>query len=97
MTRSATPDRYNSRPRTPGTPVLDVPTRRDQVEATEDRADRDEQRQQFTYWFLPDVAITGRDQIMDGNETLEVIGQPKQVDGRRGVHHLEVRAQIVEG
>jgi hypothetical protein len=97
MAPAGTADRYNSRPRTAGTPVTDVPCRREQIEADEDRSDRDEQRQQFTYWFMPDAVVSGRGQIIDGGDTLEVIGEPKRVDGRAGTHHIELRAQLVKG
>lgn len=88
-------DRYGNEIRGAGTPIEGVPARRDQVEATEELLDRDQQSRTFRYWFPAGVAISGRDRIVDGAETLEVEGEPETVDGYRSAHHLEVRAYLV--
>lgn len=90
-------DRYNHTTTVAGTPVTDVAARRDQADISEDVIDRDQQRTVFRYFFEAGVAITGRDRIIDGGDTLEVLGEPDEVSGYHGTHHVEVRAYKVEG
>lgn len=90
-------DAYHDRHRGPGAEIPNVPTRRDQLQATEDTNDRDQQARTFVYLFLPDVAISGRDRIRDGDDVLEVIGEPDVVSRRRRPHHIEATARIVSG
>lgn len=90
-------DRYGNELRSAGTPVPDIPARRHQVAAGEEITDRDEQSRTFEYFFLPDVTITGRDRIVDGDDTLEVLGPPELVARRRRPHHIELRAYQIEG
>lgn len=90
-------DRYNNVKHGPGPEIPDVPTRRDQLQATEDTTDRDQQARTFVYLFLPAVAIGGRDRIHDGDDVLEVIGEPDLISRRRRPHHIEATARIVSG
>lgn len=90
-------DRYGNEIRGPGTPVPGVRARRHQVDAAEEITDRDEQSRTFEYFLPPDVAITGRDRIVDGDDTLEVLGPPEVVARRRRSHHIELRAYQIEG
>lgn len=71
--------------------------RREQLSATEDIMDRDQQARTFVYFFRPDVVITGRDRIHDDTLTLEVLGAPDVVEQKNRPHHLEVRAYVIEG
>lgn len=90
-------DRYGNDVIGPGTPIEDVPARRWQVSASEEITDRDEQARTFTYDLPPGVAVTGRDRIIDGDDTLEVLGPPELVYRRRTPHHIELRAYLIEG
>lgn len=92
-----TTDGYNNQHRGPGPEVPGIRTRRQQVAADEDIADRDQQARTYRYFFEASVAITGRDRIHDGPDILEVIGEPDRVDGMADTHHLEVTARIVSG
>lgn len=92
-----TVDAYHNVRRGPGPEIPDVPTRRDQLQAVEDTTDRDQQARTFVYLFLPDVAIRGRDRIRDGDDVLEVIGEPDVVSRRRRPHHIEATARLVTG
>lgn len=72
-------------------------TRREQLTATEDISDRDQQARTFVYIFDDDVDINGRDRILDGDLVLEVLGAPDVLSQRNRSHHIEVRAYIIEG
>lgn len=81
---------------------LGVPAYRYQVDAAEDRNDRDQQARTFVYFLPPSVAgapvvLSGRDRIVDGLEVLEVLGSPIMARKRGRDHHLEARAYLVEG
>lgn len=80
-----------------GSPIANVPARREQLDATEDNADRDQQTQTFRYYLPAGTAVSGRDVIVDGADTLEVIGPPDVVAGYRNEHHIELRARWIEG
>lgn len=98
-----TTDRYRSEVRTPGAPIAGIPARRDQVAADEDLRDRDQQARTFVYLLAlrnatgAAVAVSGRDRIVDGDDTLEIVGTPETMYRRRRPHHIEARAVIVEG
>lgn len=79
-----------------------VPAYRWQVDTSEDTSDRDQQAKTFVYYFPPavdgePVVLSGRDRIRDGDETLEVLGQPIMARKRGRDHHVEARAFVVEG
>lgn len=89
--------------------VAGVPAYRHQLTAEEDTSDRDQQARTFVY-MLPvehvledetvvDVAelLSGRDRIVDGDETFEVLGTPIVATSRGRRHHVEARAFLVEG
>lgn len=82
-----------------GTVLEDVRCRRQLESSEEDRSTRDEVTAVYLYWFGPEMAgrISARDVIEDEGERLAVEGRPSEEHGRRGVHHLEVLARIVEG
>ncbi len=90
-------DRYGNEIRSPGTPITGVRARRHQVAAAEEITDRDEQSRTFQYFLPPDVTVTGRDRILDGDDTLDVLGPPELVARRRRPHHIELRAYQIEG
>lgn len=90
-------DRYGGTSPTPGAPIEGVPARRVQVDASEAVVNRDELRTVWRYFFLPNVALTGRDRILDGDDELELLGEPAPMVGRRSLHHVEALAAIVEG
>ncbi len=88
-------DRYGNEIRGEGTPVTGVAARRNQSEATEELLDRDQQSRTFRYWLPAGTAISGRDRIVDGADTLEVEGEPATLHGHSAAHHLEVRAYLI--
>jgi hypothetical protein len=90
-------DRYGDKPRVPGAPVPGQRCRRRQLTADEDVLDRDQQARTFVYEFLPSVVVTGRDRILDGDDTLEVVGEPNLVTRRHRPHHVLLRASVVQG
>jgi hypothetical protein len=90
-------DARNNEIREEGEPIPDVPTRREQSQATEQILTRSEQRQEWVYFFVVGTVLGGRDRIQDGDELLEVLGEPDVVDGRAGPHHLEAKAYLVTG
>jgi hypothetical protein len=102
-TAAAAKDRYGNTGRSVAATLAEVPARRDQVDADEDVRDRDQQARTFTYLIAlraedgTAVALTGRDRIRDGLETLEILGSPELVRRRRLPHHWEARAVVVEG
>lgn len=82
--------------------IENVPSARGQVSAGEDNLDRDEQARTFVYFFPPiwgsyDVAelLTGRDRIVDGHETFEILGAPVVATSRGRRRHVEARAYLV--
>ena len=89
-----------------GDPLVDVPAGRDlQGEAREDIVARDQQERVFTDFFpavLDDgteLELSGYDRIIDGEDTLEIRGDPEVIVRRRGgrVHHIEATAYVIEG
>lgn len=79
-----------------------IPAYRYQVDTSEDTADRDQQAKTFVYYLPPvvdgePVVLSGRDRIVDGDETLEVLGQPITATRRGRPHHVEARAFVVSG
>lgn len=92
-----TTDRYNNDVTGPGTPITGVRARRHQLTATEDNVDRDQQSQTFRYFLPAGTPISGRDRIVDGDDTLEVLGPPEIVARNQPDHHIELRAQLIEG
>jgi hypothetical protein len=96
-------DRANNDVRVAGTPILGVRARRDQVAASESLDRRSELATTFVYVLSltaedgTPVVITGRDRIVDGNETFDVQGSPELVQRRRRPHHLEAVVRLVEG
>lgn len=87
----------------PGTAIGPVHARRDSESETEIIASRDEQEVVFFYWLAllaedgTPVVITGRDRLVDGDETFEVRGTPELVAGQARVHHIEVHAYRITG
>lgn len=102
-TASGAKDRYGNEARAVGSTLLNVPARRDQVGAAEDVRGRDQQARTFTYLIAlraedgTAVDLTGRDRIVDGDETLEILGSPELVRRRRLAHHWEARAVVIDG
>ena len=86
-----------------GNPILkeldgpELRARRALVTSEENTVDRDEQYRLFTYFFRPDVELTGRDRFVDDGLLYDVIGQPEIVTGNRRAHHIELKARLVEG
>lgn len=84
------------------TTIEGVPAYRFQVGAEEDTADRDQQARTFVY-YLPvvhegaELELAGRDRIVDGDDTLEVLGAPIVATSRGRKHHIEARAYLVDG
>jgi hypothetical protein len=85
-----------------------IPAHRSQSAATEDTADRDQQARTFVYLFpifavqdgeVIDVAdvLTGRDRILDGNDTLKILGTPVVATSRGRRLHVKARAFVLEG
>lgn len=79
-----------------------VPCSRGQLTATEDNLDRDQQARTFEYLFPPvfgsvDLAarVDGRARIIDGDDTLEILGAPVVATSRGRVRHVQVRAYVV--
>lgn len=82
--------------------IENVPAVRGQVSAGEDNLDRDEQARTFIYEFPPvwgafDLAelLTGRDRIVDGDETFAILGAPVVATSRGRRRHVEARAYLV--
>lgn len=98
-------DARGNETRAAGAPIPNVPARRRLLSAEEDRVERDEQARTFHYSLAlenaddPPVAvtITGYDRIIDGTDTLEVLGEADVVAGAADPHHIELRATIVKG
>lgn len=97
-------DRYGNRVH--GEPGFheNIRARRDQIDASEDANDRDQQIRTFRYMLeLTDVggewtvAITGRDVIVDGDAEFKIIGDPELVYRRRRPHHWELTARRIDG
>lgn len=102
-TTQGTEDRYGNASTVDAAPVAGIPARRDQVGAGEDQRDRDQQARTFVY-TLPLRASdgtllepTGRDRLVDGAETFEIVGSPELLYRRRRPHHWELTAVLVEG
>lgn len=77
--------------------VATTPAWVEQSEATEVREGRDAV---VTDWliFLPaDIDINAHDRVVYGDLILEAIGTPAERFTRRGLHHIEARARLVEG
>lgn len=86
------------------TTIVGVPAYRAQVAVAEDLADRDQQARTWQYLLPPehdgnDVAdlLSGRDRIVDGDETFEVLGAPELATSRGRRKHVLARAYLVEG
>lgn len=84
--------------------IADVPCYRGQLSAAEDTDDRDQQARTFVYYFPPifgafDLAdlLSGRDRIIDGDDTLEVLGAPVVATSRGRARHVEARAFLLDG
>lgn len=90
-------DEYNNQTRAPGAPVPNVPARRKRAGVDEENVDRSLQRVEFVYFLPPDVVLTGRDRIVDGDDTFEVFGTPDLIGRRHRPHHLEAAVYRVEG
>lgn len=78
-----------------GAPVEGVKTARELAAGDEQANVRDTISARWLYFFLPDVELTGYDRIVDGLETLNIVGPPELVVRRRGgrPHHWEVFAE----
>lgn len=74
-----------------------VRCRRDVSSTDEDVADAQRETTRYLYFFEADVTIEATTRIVDDGVTLEVDGPVDEVGGRRGTHHLEVRAFVIEG
>lgn len=96
-------DRYGNQATTPGTPIDDVPARRDQTSGDEDLVNRDQQVTTVLYSLAlraldgTEVTLSGRSRIVDGAETFEILGPPELLYRRRRPHHWEARAVLIEG
>lgn len=84
--------------------IADVPCYRGQLSAAEDTDDRDQQARTFVYYFPPTFGafdlgnlLSGRDRIVDGDETLEILGAPIVATSRGRARHVEARAFLVDG
>ncbi len=81
--------------------VPEVPAYRFQVSANEDTKDRDAQARTFVYLlpvFLDDgteLALTGRDELVDDGAVLKVLGTPIVATSRGRPRHVEARAYFV--
>lgn len=78
-----------------GTPV-EVRTRRELFTGSEETRDRERGDRLWLYFFEAGVDVDRLSRIDDGDEELEV-EVVDEVSGRRGIHHLEVLARLVEG
>lgn len=93
---TTTRDKYNNQVKVEGEAVETYAVRQ-QLEASEDVSDRDQQTQRFRYFFDPGVVIDGRSRLRDAGQTLKIIGEPDTpVDSLR-VHHIEAIAEVVNG
>lgn len=96
-------DRYGNTARTPGPAIAGIPARRDQTAGAEDVIDRDQQTTTVLYSLAlrsltgTEVTLSGRDRIVDGDETFEIVGPPELLYRRRRPHHWEARAVLIEG
>lgn len=103
VTTTGVEDRYGNVARTVSATIADVPARRDQAAATEDVRDRDQQTRLFVYLLPlrgPDgtvLDLAGADRIVDGDDTLEIVGTPELIARRRRPHHWEATARLLEG
>lgn len=83
--------------------VEGIRAHRSQVGAGEDTTDRDQQARTFVYLLEPfredgtPLGLTGRDRIIDGAETLKVLGTPVVATSRGRTRHVEARAYVIEG
>lgn len=89
-----------------GDPIEGLRALRQQIEATENKAQRDQQEEVFTYQIeprLPEtgevVEIAGFDRIRDDGLLYEIRGTPKYAEQRHRsrIHHVEVTAYRIEG
>lgn len=87
-------DRYNDEIRDLDNPddLEDVPVVLWQVGADESRADRDQQAGEWLARVPVDTDVDGRDQLIVGDDTYEVVGPP--LDART---HLRLKLSLVEG
>jgi hypothetical protein len=94
---------HRTAPPTPGAPTAGIPARRDQTAGAEDVIDRDQQTTTVLYSLAlrtltgDQVVLSGRDRIVDGDETFEIVGPPELLYRRRRPHHWEARAVLIEG
>lgn len=89
-----------------GVPIPNVRAARELASSLEDTGNARDQQEIVWIYFLPpasedgtEVAITGRDQIHDGDDVFQVQGLPDEVTRRRTgkLHHIEARAYVLEG
>lgn len=91
------------------TTLAGVPAFRSQLGADEDTDDRDQQARTFTY-LLPVIHVdddelahdigdllSGRDRIVDGDDTLEILGAPVVATSRGRRRHVQARAYLLDG
>lgn len=94
-TPAATKDAYGNEVLEDGAGV-EVKSRRDLVTGQESTDDEQRGTRDWLYFFEADVAIDRLTKIVDGADELEVL-VVDEATGRKGVHHLEVTARLVEG
>ena len=89
-------DDYGNPIREEAEPV-EVYATREQLTSSEDILDRDQQARTFRYFFRPSVVIDGRSKIIDGDDTLRVVGEPEVLSSAVAKHHIEAIAELIEG
>ena len=74
-----------------------------QMQSSEDSVDRETRVTQYLLMLGPEVEIYGTSRVLwqpteDGEDiTMQVVGEPFQARTNRGLHHIEVRLERVEG
>lgn len=64
---------------------------------SEDRDEGDALVSDWTLRLPAGTDITGRDRVVHGDETFEVIGAPNHAPTPAGEHHVRCRLRLVEG
>lgn len=96
-------DRLGNPARAAGPLVANIPARRSQSGAGEDLDTRDQERTEIVYTLAlrsldrVTLDLSGRGQIVDGDDTFEIVGPPELVYRRRRPHHWRATVELVEG